>query len=207
MTKEQFQTLLNQKILVLDGATGTNLQKAGMPTGVCPEAWILEHPDVLVKLQMDYINAGSNIIYAPTFSGNRIKLEEYGWEKDIENINKKLVALSKEAVAKTGYRAYVAGNLTMTGMQLYPIGKLMLEELIEVYKEQIRCLVKAGVDLLVVETMMSLAEARAALIAAKETCDLPVIVSMTYNEDGRTLYGTDPETAVVVLQSLGAKCE
>ena len=204
MTKEQFQTLLNQKILVLDGATGTNLQKAGMPTGVCPEAWILEHPEVLVKLQMDYINAGSNIIYAPTFSGNRIKLEEYGWENDIESINERLVALSKEAVAKTGYRAYIAGNLTMTGMQLYPIGKLMLEELIEVYKEQIRCLVKAGVDLLVVETMMSLAEARAALIAAKETCDLPIIISMTYNEDGRTLYGTNPETAVVVLQSLGA---
>ena len=204
MTKEQFQTLLNQKILVLDGATGTNLQKAGMPTGVCPEAWILEHPEVLVKLQMDYINAGSNIIYAPTFSGNRIKLEEYGWENDIESINERLVELSQKAVAKTGYRAYIAGNLTMTGMQLYPIGKLMLEELIEVYKEQIRCLVKAGVDLLVVETMMSLAEARAALIAAKETCDLPIIVSMTYNEDGRTLYGTNPETAVVVLQSLGA---
>lgn len=204
MTKEQFQTLLNQKILVLDGATGTNLQKAGMPTGVCPEAWILEHPEVLVRLQMDYINAGSNIVYAPTFSGNRIKLEEYGWENDLELINKSLVALSREAVAKTGYRAYVAGNLTMTGRQLYPIGKLMLEELIDVYKEQIRCLVKAGVDLLVVETMMSLAEARAALIAAKETCNLPVIISMTYNEDGRTLYGTTPETAVVVLQSLGA---
>lgn len=204
MTKEQFQTLLNQKILVLDGATGTNLQKAGMPTGVCPEAWILEHPDVLVGLQTDYINAGSNIVYAPTFSGNRIKLEEYGWENDLESINERLVALSKEAVAKTGYRAYVAGNLTMTGRQLYPIGKLMPEELIDVYKEQIRCLVKAGVDLLVVETMMSLSEARAALIAAKETCDLPVIISMTYNEDGRTLYGTNPETAVVVLQSLGA---
>ena len=112
--------------------------------------------------------------------------------------------LSKEAVAKTGYRAYVAGNLTMTGRQLYPIGKLTLEELIEVYKEQISVLADAGADLLVVETMMSLAEARAALIAAKETCDLPVIVSMTYNEDGRTLYGTNPETAVVVLQSLGA---
>ena len=204
MTKEQFQTLFNQKILVLDGATGTNLQKAGMPTGVCPEAWILEHPEILVRLQMDYINAGSNIVYAPTFSGNRIKLEEYGWENDLESINKRLVALSKEAVAKTGYRAYVAGNLTMTGRQLYPIGKLMLEELIDVYKEQISCLVKAGVDLLVVETMMSLAEARAALIAAKETCNLPVIISMTYNEDGRTLYGTTPETAVAVLQSLGA---
>lgn len=204
MTKEQFQTLLKQKIFVLDGATGTNLQKAGMPTGVCPEKWILEHPEILIKLQTDYINAGSNIIYAPTFSGNRIKLEEYGLEKELVSINKKLVQLSKTAVAKTGYRAYVAGNLTMTGRQLYPIGRLTLEELIDVYKEQIRCLVEAEADLLVVETMMSLAEARAALIAAKETCELPVIVSMTYSEDGRTLFGTDPETAVVVLQSLGA---
>lgn len=203
MTKEQFKTLVNQKILVLDGATGTNLQKAGMPTGVCPEQWILEHPEVMVKLQMDYVNAGTNILYAPTFSGNRIKLEEYGLEDKLSEMNKALVALSKEAVAKTGYRAYIAGNLTMTGRQLYPIGKLMPEELIDVYKEQIRVLLEAKVDLLVVETMMSLAEARAALIAAKETCDLPVIISMTYNEDGRTLYGTDPETAVVVLQSLG----
>ena len=204
MKKEQFRTLLQQKIIVLDGATGTNLQKAGMPTGVCPEQWILDHPDVLVDLQTDYINAGSNIVYAPTFSGNRIKLEEYGLQDRLEEINTKLVELSKKAVARTGYRAYVAGNLTMTGRQLYPIGKLMPEELIDVYKEQIQCLVKSGVDLLVVETMMSLAEARAALIAAKETCDLPVIISMTYGEDGRTLYGTDPATAVVVLQSLGA---
>lgn len=204
MTKEQFRILTRQKILILDGATGTNLQKAGMPTGVCPEQWILEHPEVLVELQTEYINAGSNIVYAPTFSGNRIKLEEYGLENEIETINKELVALSKEAVAKTGYRAYVAGNLTMTGRQLYPVGKLKLEELIDVYKEQIQYLTEAEVDLLVVETMMSLAEARAALIAAKETCGLPIIVSMTYNEDGRTLFGTDPETAVTVLQSLGA---
>ena len=102
-----------------------------MPTGVCPEAWILEHPDVLVNLQKDYINAGSNIIYAPTFSGNRIKLEEYGLENELETMNRQLVELSKKAVAQTGYRAYVAGNLTMTGRQLYPIGKLTLEELID----------------------------------------------------------------------------
>lgn len=203
MTREQFRELVEQKILVLDGATGTNLQKAGMPTGVCPEQWILEHKDVMIKLQMDYINAGSNIIYAPTFSGNRIKLAEYGLDDRLSEMNKALVELSKEAVAKTGFRAYIAGNLTMTGRQLYPIGKLTLEELIDVYKEQISVLVEAGVDLLVVETMMSLAEARAAVIAANETCDLPVIVSMTYNEDGRTLYGTPPESAVVVLQSLG----
>lgn len=204
MTREQFRNLVNQKILVLDGATGTNLQKAGMPVGVCPEQWILEHKDVMLKLQMDYINAGSNIIYAPTFSANRIKLEEYGLDDKLEQMNTELVALSKEAVAKTGYRAYVAGNLTMTGKQLYPIGNLKLEELIDVYKEQITILYNAGVDLLVVETMMSLAEARAAVLAAREVCTLPIIVSMTYNEDGRTLYGTPPESAVTVLQSLGA---
>lgn len=203
MTKEQFRELIEKKILVLDGATGTNLQKAGMPTGVCPEAWILEHSDVMLELQKAYFNAGTNIVYAPTFTCNRIKLEEYGLESKLEQMNRDLVAISKEAVAQTGYRGYIAGNLTMTGKQLYPIGKLMPEELIDVYKEQIEILVDAGVDMLVVETMMSLAEARAAVIAAKETCDLPVIVSMTYNEDGRTLYGTDPETAVVVLQSLG----
>ena len=132
MTKEQFRTLVNQKILVLDGATGTNLQKAGMPTGVCPEQWILEHPEVIVKLQTDYVNAGTNILYAPTFSGNRSKLEEYGLEDKLSDMNKALVALSKDAVKKTGYRAYIAGNLTMTGRQLYPIGKLMPEELIDV---------------------------------------------------------------------------
>ncbi len=204
MTREQFQKLLEQKIFVMDGATGTNLQGAGMPVGVCPEKWILEHREVLLRLQMDYINAGSNIIYAPTFGGNRIKLEEYGLEQSLVSINRELVALSKEAVARTGYRAYVAGNLTMTGRQLAPIGKMTLEELIDVYKEQIACLAEAGVDLLVIETMMSLAEARAALIAAKETCELPVIVSMTYNEDGRTLFGSTPEACVAVLQSLGA---
>ena len=91
MKKEQFRTLLQQKIIVLDGATGTNLQKAGMPTGVCPEQWILDHPDVLVDLQTDYINAGSNIVYAPTFSGNRIKLEEYGLQDRTTTVSNRQV--------------------------------------------------------------------------------------------------------------------
>ena len=88
--------------------------------------------------------------------------------------------------------------------QLYPIGTLMFEELVTIYKEQVQCMLEGGVDLFVVETMMSLQECRAALIAVKEICDLPVMVTMTFNEDGRTMYGTDPQTAVVVLQNLGA---
>ena len=200
MPKQQFLDLIKNGPIILDGATGTNLQKAGMPTGVCPEQWILDHKDVLLQLQKSYKEAGSKIVYAPTFSGNRIKLEEYGLEQEIKKINTELVKLSKEAMGEDGY---VAGNITMTGEQLYPMGSLSFEELVDIYKEQAGYMIEAGVDLFVVETMMSLAETRAAVIAIKEICDLPVMVSMTYNEDGRTLYGTDPETAVVVLQSLG----
>ncbi len=204
MNRELFKRLFNNRIVILDGATGSNLMKAGMPAGCCPEKWILDNPKHLIKLQRDYIKAGSNIILAPTFTANRIKLAEYGLEKDIVSINQKLVALSKEAVALEGYRGYVAGDITMTGRQLVPIGDMSLEELIDVYKEQAKILAEAGVDLFVVETMMSLAEARAALIAIREVCDLPVMVSMTFNEDGKTLFGATPESSVVVLQSLGA---
>ena len=194
--------MIESRVIVLDGATGTNLQKAGMPTGVCPEQWILEHPQTLIDLQKAYVEAGTDIVYAPTFTASRIKLEEYGLEDRLEEMNRALVALSREAVAGSG--ALVAGDLTMTGKQLAPIGDLPFETLVEVYKEQARVLADAGVDLFVIETMMSLQETRAALIAIREVCDLPVMASLTYESDGRTLYGTDAKTAMVVLQSLGA---
>lgn len=202
MTKEQFRKLALQGLLFLDGATGSNLQKCGMPAGVCPELWITENPKALLDLQRAYAEAGSNIVYAPTFTANRLKLREFGLEDRIGELNRRLVGLSKEAV---GDRAYVAGDLTMTGEQLAPMGRLDFEELIRIYKEQIGYLAEAGVDLLVVETMMSLQESRAALIAAKEVCpQLPVMVTMTFEADGRSLFGTDAQTAAVVLASLGA---
>ena len=200
MTKKEFREFVNKGPIILDGATGTNLMAAGMPIGVCPEAWILEHKEVLLNLQRGYVEAGTNIVYAPTFTGNRIKLEEYGLADRITEINTELVRLSREAV---GDKALVAGDMTMTGQQLFPLGELMFEELMEVYKEQASILDKAGADLFVVETMMSLQECRAAVLAIKEVSDKPVMVTLTYNEDGRTLYGTPPEAAVVVLQSLG----
>lgn len=200
MNRQEFQALIKDKLIFLDGATGSNLQKKGMPAGVCPEQWILEHRDIMIELQRDFVSAGSNIVYAPTFTANRIKLKEYGLEEQIGQMNRDLVALSREAV---GGKAYIAGDLTMTGEQLSPMGKLDFEELIEVYKEQIRYLYEAGVDLLVIETMMSLQETRAAVIAAKEVCDLAVIATLTFEADGRTLFGTDAATAAVVLESLG----
>lgn len=208
MEKEAFRKLCSEKILYLDGATGSNLMKAGMPVGVCPEQWILEHEDALVSLQQAYVQAGSNIVYAPTFTANRIKLAEYGLEDDIKEINVKLVQLSKRAV---GGKALVAGDLTMTGKQLKPMGPLEFEELIDVYKEQIRYLEEAGADLLVIETMMSLQETRAAAIAAMEVSSLPVMATLTFETDGRTLFGSDAASAAIALTSLhvdaiGANC-
>ena len=182
MTREAFRELVKNGPVLLDGATGTNLQKAGMPVGVCPEQWILENSEVLIDLQKQYVEAGTDILFAPTFTASRIKLKEYGLEDHLEEMNRKLVALSKEAAK--GTNALVAGDLTMTGEQLYPLGDLMFEDLVDVYKEQAKII--------------------AAVLAIREVCDLPVMVSLTYNEDGRTLYGTDPVTAVVVMQSLGA---
>ena len=202
MNKTEFRKLFDDKILILDGATGTNLMTAGMPLGVCPEKWILEHKQIMIDLQAAYLNAGTDILYAPTFTCNRIKLNEYGLADDLENMNRDLVELSKKAVKSAGH-GLVAGDITMTGEMLYPMGKLQFEELVDVYKEQIKILDESGCDLLVVETMMSLAETRAAVIAANEVSELPIIASLTFNEDGRTLYGTDPVTAVNVLQNLG----
>ncbi len=204
MNKLEFQEYVKQEIRYLDGATGSNLMKAGMPTGVCPEQWILEHRDVCLNLQKEYVAAGTDILYCPTFSGNRVKLSEYHLEEHMEEMITKLVGISKEAAASTDRRVLIAGDLTMTGRQLIPMGTMELEELITIYKEQICYLEQAGVDLLVVETMMSLQEARAALIAAKEVSTLPVMVTMTFEKDGRTLFGTDALTAAIVLEKLGA---
>lgn len=201
MTKKEFAEYSKKGPIYLDGATGSNLMKQGMPFGVCPEAWILEHPEVLKRLQKEYVESGSNIVYAPTFTANRIKLKEYGLENRLVEMNRELVFISREAVEG---KALVAGDITMTGEGLYPLGSLTFDALVEVYEEQTEALYEAGCDLLVVETMMSLQETRAALIAAKKWPELPVMATMTFDENGRTLYGTDAKTALLVLQGLGA---
>ncbi len=208
MTKQEFKELSQSKIILLDGATGSNLQKRGMTAGVCPEKWILENPEIFIQLQKEYIEAGTDILYAPTFSANRLKLSEYGLESQVYEINTSLIALSKKAIEAsvnqtTKKKVFLAGDVTMTGEQLEPIGNLQLEELITIYKEQINAILQAGIDLFIVETMMSLQECRAAVLAIKETCDLPIMVTLSFQEDNRTLYGTDSLTAAIVLEKLG----
>lgn len=200
MTKQEFRKLIENGPIILDGAMGTGLMKAGMSVDECTEQWAVEHPDVVIDIQREYVNAGAQIVYAPTFGANRIKLSEYGLEENIAYLNKELVALSKKAVDG---KALVAGDITMTGQIPYPVGDVPFEVFVDTYKEQATLLADAGVDLMVVETMMSLQECRAAVLAIREVCDLPIMATLTYNEDGRTLYGTPPEVAINVLQSLG----
>ena len=210
MTREEFRQLTSGGLILLDGATGTNLQKKGLKGGVCPDHWILEHPEVIRELQMSYLEAGSRILYSPTFSCNKIKLEEFGLSDRLKEMNESLVRLSKGVTEEFAEkhperpRCYVAGDVSMTGMQLEPVGPMKFEELIDIYKEQISALASGGADLIVVETMMSLQETRAAVIACREVSELPIMTTLTFEPDGRTLYGTDPVTALITLQSLGA---
>ncbi len=196
-----FREILKDGPLILDGATGTNLQKAGMPMGVCPEQWMIENKDKVIHLQRQFVRAGSKVIYAPTFAANRIKLGEYGLEDKAEEMNTALVAIAKEAA---GSQCLVAGDLTMTGQMLAPMGSLSFDDLVDCYKEQASAIARAGADLFVIETMMHIGEARAALLAVKEVCDLPVMVTMTVESSGKTMYGTDCVTALITLESMGA---
>ena len=186
--------------VILDGATGTELQKRGYTGGICSEQWVLEHPETIIEIQRGYIEAGSNIIYAPTFGANRVKLEENGIFHQVRDYNLRLVALSREAA---GDRAYVAGDMAPTGKFLAPLGDMSFEELVEIYREQAAALEEAGVDLFVVETMMTVPEARAAVIAIKSVSKKPVFVSFTCDENGKTLTGTDVTAALLIMQGLG----
>ena len=200
MTREEFKQLASNPVL-LDGATGSNLMAAGMPKGVCTEQWILEHRDILINLQRNYIHAGSQIVYAPTFGGNPMNLAKYHLENQIKELNHSLVALSKEAVDG---QAYVAGDITTTGEMMEPFGSLTYEQALDAYKVQISLLAEAGVDLLVAETIFNIQEACAAVEAANEVCDLPIMCSMTAEADGSFFTGGTIFEAAPMLEAAGA---
>ena len=178
MTRQQFDELTAKGVVILDGATGSNLRKAGMPVGVSSEQWVIENPSVLQELQRAYVDAGSQIVYAPTFAANTISLRNFNLQDKVQELNTKLVKISKDGI---GGRALVAGDLTTTGQLMEPRGVLTYTELYEAYKEQLKALIDAGVDLIVAETMLSVDETVVALDALqavsnmKEVATVPVI--------------------------------
>ena len=179
MTKEEFRKL-TENILILDGATGSNLMASGMPRGICTETWVIDHKDIIQDLQRAYIQAGSQVIYAPTFGGNSINLEKHGLRDKIEEINRTLVGYSKELADSGIYEAY------------------------NMYQEQIRILADAGIDLIAAETMINIEETLAAVDAAASVCDLPIMCTMTVEADGSIFSGGNAVEAAVSLEAAGA---
>ena len=200
MTRDEFKRLAERPIL-LDGATGSNLIAAGMPLGVCTEKWVLAHPNVLTQLQKSYVEAGSQIVYAPTFGANRRLLRSTGVGDEVGTLNRQLVRLTQRAVKG---RALVAGNATTSRSIPDVTEDYTYQDAQDLYREQFSALAEAGVDLLAVETMLSLREAAAAVEAARQVCELPVLCTMTVREDGRAFSGESAAEIVDTLQSLGA---
>ena len=186
--------------IILDGATGTQLQLRGMPKGVCTETWVLEHPEALLDLQRKYVEAGSQVLMAPTFGANRANLDHHGIAGKVTEYNKALVALSRQAADG---KALVAADLSPTGLFIPPFGETPFEELVDIYTEQAKACAEAGADLFVIETTMTMPEARAAVLAVKSVSEKPIFVTFTCDENGRTMFGTDVLAAMIVMQGMG----
>lgn len=188
-------------IKIFDGAMGTMLQEGGLKPGACPELMNIERPEVVKKIHRAYIDAGANIIETNTFGASGLKLSHYGISDRVREINFAAVKIAKDAA---NGQAEVAGSIGPSGKFIEPLGDLDFESAYKIFSEQAKFLAEAGADYLIVETCIDIQEMRAALLAAHDVCNLPVICQLSYGEDGRTITGTDPKTAAVILENLGA---
>ena len=200
LTRQDFLDKLSGGVMLLDGATGSNLQKAGMPRGCCTESWILEHPEPLIRLQQEYAQAGSQIIYAPTFQAQPIALARVGLDKQTEQINAKLVALSRQAAPN----ALIAGDLTTLAVYTDSWDEANFDLLVENYRRQIRGLIDGGADLLAAEKLMYPQEAEAILTAAELESAGAVLYTFTMQPDGALFSGMDAIKVLKNLEDAGA---
>lgn len=189
------KNLLQKNQLLFDGAMGTMMQKNGLPIGAQPEYFNISHPDIVEKIHREYVQAGADIITANTFQASTLKLKD---EQEVTSIITAAIQLAKRAGAP-----FVALDIGPLGQLLEPMGTLSFDNAYELFKQQVIAGEKAGADCILFETFSDLMEAKLAILAAKENTSLPVICTMTYQEDGRTFVGTDPMTATLTLQALG----
>ena len=200
LTKEQLHEKIAAGIRILDGATGSNLRKAGMPNGVCTETWVLEHPQILMDLQRRYAESGSQIIYAPTFQAQPIALKTVGLENQTEKINAELISLSRKAAPN----CLIAGDLTTLAAFCDSWDEGNFDLLVENYRRQIRGLIDGGADLLIGETLMYPQEAEAILCAAEMECAGASMYSFTMQPDGSLFSGREAGPVLRSLEEAGA---
>ena len=200
LTREQFHLKTAGGIRFLDGATGSNLQKAGMPAGCCTEEWVINHPDALVSLQRAYAAAGSQILYAPTFQAQPIALAKAGLGKQTEAVNAALVALSRSAAPD----CLIAGDLTTLAAFMETWDPDNYDDMVDNYRRQIRGLIDGGADLLIGETLLYKIEAEAILEAAELENAGAVMISFTMQPDGTLFSGRDAGSVLRGLEEDGA---
>ena len=197
-----FKERLNKgEIILFDGAMGTMLQANGMTGGELPERYNLEKPEIIEKIHLEYLVAGADVITTNTFGANSHKLEESGLK--VKEVIEAAVSCARKAIEKNGQEAYVALDIGPVGQLMEPMGTLSFDDVYELVKEQAVAGEKAGCDLVLLETMTDIYELKAAVLAVKENTSLPVLTTMTFEANGRSLTGTDPETMVNILEGLG----
>ena len=201
MNKKDFKNLLNEKVLILDGATGTELQKYNFLEGVAtPEELNIKFPKRIQKIYSSYIDSGSDIILANTFGANRLKLSQYKLDTKINEIINVGVSIAKKEAKKTN--SFVAGDISSVGAYLYPLGNVYFDDAYQAFKEQAKILSDSGVDLIIIETMTEIKELKAAILAVKDVCELPIITQMSFTQEGTTVTGTDILSFIAMAESL-----
>lgn len=197
-----FKEFLQNNIVYLDGGMGTLLQERGLKPGELPERWNLTHPEIITEIQKKYYDAGSNVVCTNTFGANLLKFSE----DELEEIISAAISIAREAGAKSNSHAekFVALDIGPSGKLLKPFGDIDFENAVEIFAETVRIGVKYGVDLIIIETMNDSYETKAALLAAKENSDLPVLVSNAYGADGKLMTGAEPAAMGAMLEGMGA---
>ena len=197
-----FSDYLKNNIVYLDGGMGTLLQAGGLKPGEHPEKWNISHPEVITNIHKSYYDSGSNVVCTNTFGANSLKFND----EELEEIIKAAIGNAKKAkeLSNTTHEKFIALDIGPTGKLLKPLGDLDFEDAVTVFSKTVKLGVKYGIDLILIETMNDSYETKAALLAVKENCDLPVLVSNAYNEDGKLMTGASPAAMVALLEGMGA---